>query len=256
MANEALRVAMAEKGETVESLAGKVRVDPKTAARWVAAGRIPHPPTRAAVAEVLGREASELWPEPYRRRDLPWFRPWTELEQDAISIRSYQPLLVPGLLQTEGYARAILATGGLVPPAEVERIVASRLQRQSILTAEAPPQFIAVIDEVVLRRLVGDRAVMAGQLAHLAAMAELEHVQVRVIPAGAPWHTGLAGPFMLARLPDGTEVAYLDNQLRGEIVSDPLDVASLGRRWESVTGEAFPCRRSIELIREVATTWS
>lgn len=167
MANEVLRVAMAEQGETAESLAEKVRVDPKTVARWVAAGRIPHPRTRAAVARVLGREAAELWPEPFRRRDLPWFRPWAELEQDAISIRSYQPLLVPGLLQTEGYARAVLATGGLVPPVEVEQIVAGRLRRQSILTAAAPPQLVAVIDEVVLRRLVGDRAVMADQLTHL-----------------------------------------------------------------------------------------
>ncbi|MFF5176042.1 helix-turn-helix domain-containing protein [Micromonospora sp. NPDC000089] len=256
MANEVLRVAMAEKGETVESLAGKVRVDPKTAARWVASGRIPHPRTRVAVASVLGREAAELWPEPFRRRDLPWFRPWAELEQDAVSIRSYQPLLVPGLLQTEAYARAVLATGGLVPPAEAERIVAGRLQRQAILAGVAPPQFVAVVDEVVLRRRVGDRAVMAGQLAHLAAVAEQEHVQVRVIPADGPWHTGLAGPFMLARLPDGTEVAYLDNQLRGEIASDPVDLANLGRRWESVTGEALPRRRSIELIREVATTWN
>jgi transcriptional regulator with XRE-family HTH domain len=256
MANEVLRVAMAEKGETVESLAGKVRVDPKTAARWVAAGRIPHPRTRIAVAEVLGREVAELWPEPFRRRDLPWFRPWAALQQDAISLRSCEPLLVPGLLQTEAYARAVLATGGLVPPAEAEQVVAGRLQRQAILTAAVPPQFVAVIDELVLRRLVGDRSVMAGQLAHLAAMAELEHVQVRVIPADGPWHTGLAGPFMLARLPDGAELAYVDNQLRGEIVSDPLDVATLGRRWESITGEAFPHRRSIELIREAATTWS
>lgn len=113
-----------------------------------------------------------------------------------------------------------------------------------------------MIDEVVLRRSVGDRTVMAGQLAHLARVAEWEHVQVRVIPAECPWHTGLAGPFVLGRLPDGTELAYLDNQLRGQVVTDPLDVASLGRRWESVTGEAFPRRRSIELIREVATTWT
>ena len=108
MANEALRVAMAEAGETVESLAGKVRVDPKTAARWLAAGSIPHSRTRVAVAKVLRQEAADLWPEAFRRRDLPWFRPWAELEQDGTSLRSYQPLLVPGLLQTEGYARAVL----------------------------------------------------------------------------------------------------------------------------------------------------
>ncbi len=100
------------------------------------------------------------------------------------------------------------------------------------------------------------RAVMAGRVAHLAAAAEREHVQVRVIPAENPWHTGLAGPFVLAGLPDGAELAYIDNQLRGQVVSDPVDVASLGRRWQSVTGEALPRRQSIELIREVATTWS
>ncbi|MEU8044451.1 Scr1 family TA system antitoxin-like transcriptional regulator [Micromonospora echinofusca] len=76
------------------------------------------------------------------------------------------------------------------------------------LARDAPPQLVAVIDEVVLRRRVGDRAVTAGQLAHLLAVAAQEHVQVRVIPAEAPWHTGLAGPFVLIRLPDGAETAY------------------------------------------------
>ncbi|MGQ5260244.1 Scr1 family TA system antitoxin-like transcriptional regulator [Micromonospora sp. ZYX-F-536] len=247
---------MAEAGETVESLAEKVRVDPKTAARWLASGRIPHPRTRIAVAHVLSRDAADLWPEPFRRRDLPWFRPWAELEQDATAIRWYEPLLVPGLLQTEGYARAVLNTGGLLAPSEVDQIVAGRLDRQAVLCRDVPPQLVAVIDEVVLRRLVGGRAVMAGQLARLMALAEWEHVQVRVIPAESPWHTGLAGPFVLGRLPDGTELAYLDNQLRGQVVTDPIDIANLGRRWESVTGEALPQRRSTELIREVAETWT
>jgi transcriptional regulator with XRE-family HTH domain len=172
MVNEALRVAMAEAGETVESLAEKVRVDPKTAARWLASGRIPHPRTRVAVAEVLRRDAADLWPEPFRRRDLPWFRPWAELEQDASGIRWYEPLLVPGLLQTEDYARAVLNTGGLVAPSEVDEIVASRIERQGVLCRDSPPQLVAVIDEVVLRRPVGDGSVMAGQLAHLASVAE------------------------------------------------------------------------------------
>lgn len=68
-----------------------------------------------------------------------WFRPWAELEQDAVSLRSYQPLLVPGLLQTEEYARAILNTGGLVPPSEVDQIVASRIDRQAVLRRDAHP---------------------------------------------------------------------------------------------------------------------
>ncbi|MGW0506446.1 DUF5753 domain-containing protein [Micromonospora sp. NPDC003241] len=255
--NETLRLAMADKGETAQSLAGKVGVDPKTASRWVAVGRTPHPGTRAAVAALLGRESKELWPEPYRRRDMPWFQEWAQLEQIASSLRSYEPLLVPGLMQTEAYARAVLATGGLVAPAQVEEIVSARLARQRVLEREVPLQLVAVIDEVVLRRRVGgDQAVMAGQLLHLAELGEREHVQVRVIPAENPWHTGLAGPFVLARTPDGAEAAYLDNQLRGQVVTERADLASLGARWESVTGKALPRRRSIELIREVATTWT
>ena len=102
VANEALRVAMAEAGETVESLAEKVCVDPKTAARWLAAGRIPHPRTRVAVAKVLRREAADLWPEPFRRRDLPWFRPWAELEQDATSLRSVRAAVGAGSAADRG----------------------------------------------------------------------------------------------------------------------------------------------------------
>ena len=254
--NEVLRLAMARAGETVESLAEKVKVDTKTAARWLSPGRIPHPRTRVAVAAVLSRDPAELWPEPFRRRDMPWFRPWAEAEPEAISLWSYEPLIVPGLLQTEAYARAMLNVGRVFPPETVEEIVASRLRRQVILSRDQPPQLHAVIDEVVLRRLLGDRGVMREQLDHLATMAELPHVQLRVIPADGPWHTGLAGPFVIARLAEGKEVAYLDNQLRGQIADDRDDIASLRRRWDSLTGEALPRRQTIELIREVAQTWT
>ncbi|WDZ88025.1 DUF5753 domain-containing protein [Micromonospora cathayae] len=247
---------MARAGETAESLAGRVEVDPKTAGRWVVEGRVPHTRTRVAVAAVLRCDPADLWPEPYRRRDLAWFRPWVELEQEATCLRTFEPLLVPGLLQTEGYARALLRTGNLLPPAEIEELVAGRLARQEVLCRDAPPQVVAVIEEAVLRRRVGDPAVMREQLHHLADVAGEPHVQVRLIPADGPWHTGLAGPFVLARMPDSREVAYLDNQLRGELVTDPDDVATLGRRWESITGEAFPRRRSVELIREVAQAWT
>lgn len=164
--------------------------------------------------------------------------------------------MVPGLLQTEAYARAMLEVGGLLPPAEVERIVAGRLRRQAILTGEKPPQFVAVLDEMVLRRPLGTRDVLREQLEHLVTAAESPYVQIRVVPADTPWYTGLAGPFILAWLHDGTEVGYLDNQLRGQIVSDRSDLVSLGRRWESITGEALSTRQSIELIKEVAKTWS
>ncbi|MFI6757991.1 Scr1 family TA system antitoxin-like transcriptional regulator [Micromonospora sp. NPDC050417] len=247
---------MADAGETIESLAHQVGVDPKTAARWLSPGRTPHPRTRLRVATLLDRKQEELWPEPYRRRNLAWFRPWAEIERMAILIRSYQPLVLQGLLQTENYARAMLRVGSVMPPEEVEELVEARLQRQAILSSAKPPQFIAVFDEMVLRRRVGDRAVMREQLEHLITIGEQEHVQIQVIPADAPWHTGLAGPFVVGTMPDGTEAGHLDNQLRGQMVDLRADLVSLGRRWESVTGEALPRRHSIELIKEVAKTWT
>lgn len=254
--NEVLRIAIAAAGETAESLAFQVQVDPKTAGRWISQGRLPHPRHRAAVATVLKRDAAELWPEPYRRRDKPWFRPWAEVEAQVTALRSYQPLLVPGLLQTEAYARAMLQVGGVNTADEVERIVAGRLDRQAILDRDDPPYLVVVIDEVVLRRLLGDRAVMHGQLLHLIEVTRrCPHVQVWVIPSSVPWHTGLAGPFVLARLGDGSELAYMDNQLRGDIINDCADIATLGRRWDSVCGEALSRQQSIDLIAEVAQTW-
>ncbi|MFG3709093.1 Scr1 family TA system antitoxin-like transcriptional regulator [Micromonospora sp. NPDC047670] len=94
-----------------------------------------------------------------------------------------------------------------------------QLDRRGRGCAARPPRSAGTVSEPPspspARRPVGDRAVMAGQLAHLLAVAEQEHVQVRVIPAEVPWHTGLAGPFVLIRLPDGVEAAYVDSQLRG-----------------------------------------
>jgi hypothetical protein len=96
---------------------------------------------------------------------------------------------------------------------------------------------------------------MREQLEHLPAVAAEPNVQIRVVPADTPWHAGLNGPFILARLHSGAELAHLDNQLRGQTVDSPSDVAALERRWETVTGEALPRRQSARLIEEVAKTW-
>lgn len=185
-----------------------------------------------------------------------WFRPWEEIEREATALRWYDPAVVPGLLQTEGYARAMLGAGGELTAEEIEARVVARLARQSLLTGDPRPQLVAVLEEQALRRQVGDRSVMRDQMAHLLAVGAEPNVHVRVVPAEAPWHAGLNGPFILARLDGGAELAHLDNQLRGQTVDAPNDVAALGRRWESVTGEALPRRQSARLIEEVAKTWT
>ncbi|WFE46477.1 helix-turn-helix transcriptional regulator [Verrucosispora sp. WMMD1129] len=185
-----------------------------------------------------------------------WFRPWGEIEREAVALRWYDPAVVPGLLQTEAYARAMLRAGPPLTDEQIEKRVLARMTRQEVLAREEPPQLVAVLDEQVLRRQVGERATMREQLEHLLAVSDRPHVQVRIIPAETPWYVGLNGPFVLARLADGTEVAHLDNQLRGHTVDGPNDLAALGRRWETVAGEALPHRQSARLIEEVAKSWT
>ncbi|MBQ0892214.1 helix-turn-helix transcriptional regulator [Micromonospora sp. U56] len=185
-----------------------------------------------------------------------WLREWIEFERAATTLRWFELAYVPGLLQTERYARSTLA-GGRFAAEDVDRIVASRLERQSILQRPRPPQLVAVLDEAVLRRpVLGQPGLMAEQCEYLAHVAADEHIQVHVVPMDAGMYLGLAGQFIIAELPDGARVAHADNQLSAQIVDAPADVATLAKTWEVVRNEALPRRQSIELIKEVAKSWT
>ncbi|WP_326637945.1 helix-turn-helix transcriptional regulator [Streptosporangium sp. NBC_01755] len=120
-----------------------------------------------------------------------WFRPWAEIEQAAESLRTWQPLLVPGLLQTADYARSIFSGGPRASAESVERDLAARLDRQLILEREDPPMLWVVLDEGILSRLVGSRPTMAGQLDYLLEMACRPHVTIQILPFEACSTTGL-----------------------------------------------------------------
>lgn len=215
-------------------------------------------PFLARVDEVLGTGdlLVQLLKIALRDGEPSWFRPWREAEQEAKLLRTFQPNLVPGLLQTVSYARAVILSGKPLTPEEVDRRVAARLERQAILTSKQPAQLIAVLDAAVLHRMVGNTAVMIEQLEHLLAVAELPHIDLHVVPAEIGVHVGLNGPFVLAGFDGGGWVAYLDNQLRGQVITHGDDVASLQETWERIRSEALPHRQSINLIKEVAQTWS
>ncbi|SCF42624.1 hypothetical protein GA0070618_6690 [Micromonospora echinospora] len=253
--NHAFVAALAEAGHTAESLAGQIGVHPKTAQRWANPGHIPQSRHRVAVATARARCRHTM----AGRRATPravWFRPWVDIEREAATLRAYQLAWVPGLLQTEAYARATLA-GGVLCTDAVDELVAARLGRQSILTRERGPLLVAVLDEGVLRRRVGgDRALMAAQLAHLVQCADLPSVQLHVVPADAPSYPGLDGPFTIADMPEGARVAHVDSPARAAILDQPSDLVTLERRWERIRGEALPRGRSLDLIMEAAKTWT
>ncbi|WP_446220634.1 DUF5753 domain-containing protein [Micromonospora sp. IBHARD004] len=235
---------MAAIGETAESLAERVGVDPKTAARWVTPGRVPHPRHRVAVSRALSREVGELWPEVVRRREPAWFRPWAEVEREATSLRSFQPSVLPGLLQTEEYAHAVLSSGPLADD-EVEGYVAARVARQAaVFHRPRPPLTVFVVDEAALRR--GEPEIMHPQLDHLIAMAQRPRVLLHVLPLRAGFHPGQAGPFVIASADDGDDVAYLDDQAAGRTTKD---VAALWQVWDTLRSVALPRDQSIQLLK-------
>ncbi|SCG47600.1 helix-turn-helix domain-containing protein [Micromonospora halophytica] len=186
-----------------------------------------------------------------------WFRPWLEAERNAQQLWCYHPTLVPGLLQTENYARTVIRGDDMLSDEEVDKRVAIRLDRQAVLDRPQPPKLVAVIEEAVLRRAGEEfRGVMAQQLVYLIERTERPHVSVHVIPSEVSTHVGLAGPFTLARGNDGGWVGYLENQLGGSTIDKDQDVATLIARWESVRSEALPQRQSTLLMKEVMTSWT
>ncbi|MEW2431487.1 DUF5753 domain-containing protein [Micromonospora sp. NPDC047644] len=254
--NHALQVAMAEAGETAESLAAQTGVDPKTAARWISPGRVPQPRRRAKLAALLGRDVGDLWPDVLKRREPQWLREWVDWEREALAIRWFEHTWVPGLLQTEAYARATLA-GEALTPDEVGDVVASRIDRQAILRRERPPLLVAVVHELVLyQSAYGDRPLMREQVAHLAQCAALPAVQVLVVPRDVGMYPGLGGGFIVAELPDGSQVAHIDSQVRAQILNGAADVATLNHRWERIRSEALSRQQSLDLIRKAAGSWT
>jgi len=215
-----------------------------------------------AVAELgtdgaLGR-LRELLRDYLKQRAYPgWFHRWPDTEASAKTLRTFEPMVVPGLLQTEEYATAIFRTRIGTTDDEIGEMVAARLERQAILDRETPPVLWVVVDEGVLRRPVGGKHVIHEQLHALMDAARRPNVVVQVVPAGIGAHEGLrGGAFVIAEFPDAPTVAYQDTAVRGQVIEDADDIAVLMALWDTLRAEALPRAASLQLIEEVAKTWT
>jgi transcriptional regulator with XRE-family HTH domain len=180
-----------------------------------------------------------------------WFEAYVGLEEVAIQIRAYEVQFVPGLLQTEDYARAVALLGHDTATArEIERRVRLRMARQAVLDRPSPPGFWAVIDEAVLRRPAGSPAIMRGQLKHLAEMAMRPNVTIQVIPFKAGGHSAAGGPFSILRFaePDLPDVVYLEQLTSALYLDKPEAVDSYLRVMERVCMEAATPAASVEIL--------
>ncbi|PTA43753.1 XRE family transcriptional regulator [Micromonospora sp. RP3T] len=197
-----------------------------------------------------------LWDELVKGEAAPvWLREWIEIEREATAFRWYEHAFVPGLLQTEGYARATFRASR-VPTEDLDQRVATRLDRQAVLNREPAPRLFVVLDKVVLRRPCGGPDVMREQLVHLIDQAERPHIELQVVPVSTGMYSGLAGAFILADLPGGNRAGYVDNQLSAQVAEQPEVIASLGLAWDAVRSEALPTGMSLDMLKEAAKTWT
>jgi transcriptional regulator with XRE-family HTH domain len=236
-------------------LAEALIVSESLVAKWETGRLVPLPDYVDRLCEILDLPdmivrviadlvSNEIAPE--------WFGKWPEFERKAASIWSFEPSLIPGLLQTEDYAREILRAANL--GSDLEETLRTRIERQQILTKDDPPMLVFLVAECVLRHNVGGAKVMHGQLAHLAECAERENIIVQVIPDCSEACAGFLSGFVIASF-DGTDIAYVDNQLDGDTIENAVGIARLRRFFDVFRGDALSRAESIDLIQRMAVQW-
>jgi transcriptional regulator with XRE-family HTH domain len=202
----------------------------------------------------LARDARQKgwWHQAYG--DLP-IATLVGLEDAAATIRTYQPLLVPGLLQTEAYARTVLQA--LLPgrPDEAQRRTDFRMARQALLTQADPPTFWAVLDEAVLRRRVGGPEVMRKQLDHLRSVAARPNVTLQVLPFEAGEHAGMDGGFAIVGFPEPVDpdVVYLEHTTGDLYVEEAKAVEQYSHLFDRLLERAMSEAASRRFMARLAT---
>ncbi|MBC9719394.1 helix-turn-helix transcriptional regulator [Streptomyces sp. TRM66268-LWL] len=222
--------------------------------------RTPQPDFLKAVDDLLGcggllallAEDVERVKARRRVRHPEWFRDYAALEAEAVEICFYSTLTVPGLLQTERYARTIFtARRPLLDEETIEQRVAARLDRQQILNRWPPPSVAAVIEESVLRRTIGGQQVQREQVEHLAELSRLRHVDIQVLPLDCEGHAGMEGPFILLTPKGRPQMGYGEFQSVNRLITDPDEVRMLAARYGSIRGQALSPSHSYALVEKL-----
>jgi transcriptional regulator with XRE-family HTH domain len=254
---ELRRARVAAGFSSQDALAAKLGFDRTVVAKAETGERPPTGDVLVAWCEVcqLDEELFSRLTKLARLADGPvptWFEDWLQAESEALTLRIWQPTIVPGLLQTAEYARALfLAAQTDTSDDAIDALVAARLERQAILDRADPPGTVVVLDEAVLHRLVGSAQVMHDQLMQVADLSMRPYVGIQVVPAANGANAGLGGGFAIASTDD------MPGTLRMEGVEDQTtDRRSLVRKaaatFDRVRGDALPRAASRDLILRVA----
>ncbi|MET8642811.1 helix-turn-helix transcriptional regulator [Streptomyces sp. NPDC004074] len=169
-----------------------------------------------------------------------WFRQWAELEEQAISLYTFENRLVPGLLQTEAYARRLFGERlPLLTDSQIEAMISARLERQSLLTGRPNTAFSFIVEEHVLKRRTGGSDVTRRLIDHLLEASELRNVELQLMPLDRDVHAGLNGPIQLLETAENEWFGYCEGQESGQLVVDPKTISVLHMRYAKLRSQAL-----------------
>jgi transcriptional regulator with XRE-family HTH domain len=254
---ELRRARVAAGFSSQDALAARIGFDRSVIAKAETGERPPTPDVLAAWCEACGLDA-EMFARMavLARSNVPrWFAGWRDRERTATSLCWWEPLLVPGLVQTPDYARALFRAWRRAEGDDLEELVSMRTERQSILSGPEPASLWVIIDETVLHRCIGDEKIMYDQLRHLAVLATRPTITVQVVPTAVRAHVGLLGAFAIAA-GDGADTVYMESPDEGHTTEVPGVVAKLTQTFNILRGEALSLETSRELImKEAEERW-
>ena len=236
---------------------GRVGFKERDVADLLTLYRVTDDAIRGHMLALAEHASSQGWWARYDDVMPDWFETYVGLEQATSLIRTYELQFVPGLFQTEGYAREVTVLGHRSASAEeIDRRVSLRIKRQQILSRESGPRVWAVIDESALRRPLGGREVMREQLAHLIDMAERPQVTLQVMPFDRGGHSAAGGSFSILRFaePDLPDVVYIE-QLTGALYLDrPVEIDHYREVMNSLSAEAETPADSARQLKKLLRT--
>ena len=209
--------------------------------------------------ELLNASTDPDWWERYKNVLPSGLDTFVSLESDARTELAFELAIVPGLLQIETYARAMFASDRSRSAETADQLVAMRLERQGALSRGSNPlELHAILDECVLRRVVGGPNVMRDQAAYLAVAAAMTNVTIQVLPLSAGSHFGMAGAFSVLSLDDdlGEEVVYMDSQAGNLYLEKPNDVARFRQAFDELSSAACNPDASITLLKRIAKDYT
>ncbi|HEV2783373.1 MAG TPA: helix-turn-helix transcriptional regulator [Actinophytocola sp.] len=206
---------------------------------------------RERLLKMAKGDTTHGWWEPNAAHLTDQARTYLRFEFKATRIIDVEPLLVPGLLQTPDYCRALMNAFG-VEEHQVEGRIARRLGRQGLLTRAVAPDVIFIVTELMLRQPFGGHEVMVRQVRHMAEVGERPNVSIRVLPASVVEHPGLLGGFVVLEFADEAPVVFIEGRMSGMFPGNQEEVNDYGRTAERLTSLALGEQESLELLHSIA----